>query len=968
MLKRILPQAIIPIFLAGILALSAISVFAAENVLLEIEHTPKGKNLALLSFHSESPPDFEIFENLKKRIFIVKFRQTTLGGIQRRVTFRDSLLGGIEVLKVEEEEYWLKIKTEIPDLLYKIEPRKKDSKTLTIRFYKRYVKPVQLPGIEITSILRELRPRSETITVFSKKPLQYDISRDKTKPGKRTKIRFLNARLTKDLIVPDAETDIIQYVKFEKRGKYLNMMFAPQKYTLRIKTRVRRDPISLVFTVSENKNELVATPEQDLKEIEQKEEEENVEKQKKDRYLTLLLEDAEKFHKLGRFEKAGLKFKNIYNFAPKTEIGVRANFRAADSFFQNQRGKQEKNGELFVIQEYKSAINSAIGADLGYENIPRAYYNMGRSYLILKFYEDAFNQFEIVLQKYPASPYSRNAWFHQGVIHLNMERYEKSIEALEKFVEENATSPWIHAAYYKIGESQFQLKQYKEAKKNFDKAWSINAAYMKKDAELMFHMGEAYFENEDYNTARALYEQLLDLYPREPFSNLVAIRIGDFLREENKEDDAIKAYEEAVNVYPKELSLIGKMRIANILAEKPGKDHHRKALEYYDFILTRHRYSDQLEEAMLRKALTLSLFHYYSDAISSLEEFCKEFPDNIYVKNHILHNRILELIRQYVGEYYFKGEYLNALGVYEQYETQYYQRPQYSACFIRKKEDDLKKISRELIKKAPLFLIADSYYRLGLQDKALAHNEIILKNPDDPLASVALFNQGKLYDSKDQPGKAQEIFMKFIRVYPEHVYTPQVKKTLGDSYFKVHKSDRITRAIRIYRQTIRDYQDSDNMLEREIIPSCWFALGNLYQGIGRYDASINAYKKVLSSYEHPLQSMNVDETIIETYFILGNLYLELNQLPEAMEIFNQAIRLFPDSDKTPWAKYHKGEIFVKNNEKDKALIIFEELMEAAKKSPDALWGPMARDSHQLILNDLKFDKYLKRTPGAGKTD
>ena len=155
------------------------------------------------------------------------------------------------------------------------------------------------------------------------------------------------------------------------------------------------------------------------------------------------------------------------------------------------------------------------------------------------------------------------------------------------------------------------------------------------------------------------------------------------------------------------------------------------------------------------------------------------------------------------------------------------------------------------------------------------------------------------------------------------------------------------------------------MLEREIIPSCWFALGNLYQNIGRYDESINAYKNVIATYEHPLQSEYVDEIVVNTHFILGNLYLELLQLPEAMENYHKAIQLFPDSDQTPWAKYHIGDIHLKNNQKDQALKIFGELSELAKKNPDALWGPMAEERHSRILNDLKFDKYLSRVPGSG---
>ena len=87
-------------------------------------------------------------------------------------------------------------------------------------------------------------------------------------------------------------------------------------------------------------------------------------------------------------------------------------------------------------------------------------------------------------------------------------------------------------------------------------------------------------------------------------------------------------------------------------------------------------------------------------------------------------------------------------------------------------------------------------------------------------------------------------------------------------------------------------------------------------------------------------------------------------MPEALETFNNAIRLFPESEKTPWAKYYKGEIFIKNNQKEQALELFSDLMEDAKESPEALWGPLAAESHRTILNEMQFEKYLTRTPTA----
>ncbi|PCI28854.1 MAG: hypothetical protein COB67_05430 [SAR324 cluster bacterium] len=956
---------VIWLFLVIVLLISPLALLQAQNRLQKIEYRSQGEFRTLLQIYNREIPHFEVFENLKARVLIIKFRNTDLGNFPKLQLFDDPLINGIQTQQIDQREYWVKIRTRYSDLRYRIIPQKKDPTLLTLEISRPVSAALELTGPRIINMLRELHPRSERLILYLDKPVQQEIIKEKKKEaGNLFQVRFLNTQIAKDVIIPDSATKIIKKIAFVKRGKYLFMEISPQRFSLRVQKQVIQKPLRVIFNITEDRQVSVAAQEKEAEAARVEKEAQQAELDKKIRFLEEKFQIAEQNFKRGRFEEAALQFKNIYNFAPDSGIGVRAHFRSADAYFQKQVLKNQIGEDTFVIQEYKAAITSALSADTGYEDIPRAYYNLGRSYLNLKFYEDAFNQFEIIRKFYPESPYSKNALLQQGKVHLNMLRYEKAIENLQQFVTENAKAPQIAEAYYKIGEALFQLKKYEQAKVNFDRAWSLNGELMKQDPELMFHMGEAYFENQEFQTARSLYEELMDLYPRESFSNLVAIRIGDFLRAEEKEDDAIKAYERAIVQYTRELLLIGKLRIANILAEKPEENQYQEALKIYDFILEKYPLSDQVEESMLRKALTLALFQHYADAIKSLDNFCQNYPENIYVQNHIIHERILDSISGYIADYYYQGRYLDALGVFEQYEKKYFLRPQGSACFRPSEKLEFGARVKPILDRAPLFLIADSYFRLGLQDEALKFFEEVLKEPDDPLVPLVKFNQGRVYDAQDNPDKARKVYVNFIAKHPEHIYTSVVKKALGDSYFRLHKFDRIDRAIRIYRQTIKNYKDSDNPLDREIVPASWFTLGSLYQGIGQYDNSIKAYKNVLRSYEHPLQDEAVEDYIVETHFILGNLFLELNQFPEALKAYNQAIELFPDSDKTPWAKYQKGQIFVRNKQKDKALKIFEELIDEASKQPEALWGPLARESYEAMTNELSFEKYLNRSPSA----
>ncbi len=952
------------IVILGLVAIFPLSLFAAAtNTLKGIRHIPQDQYRTLLEFESEKTPDYEIYENIKSNIIIVKFRSTALGSsLPGNLRLDDPLIRGFGIQTIDDAEHWVKIKTNFQDLLFRVVRDPKAPNIVGLQLYRLNLTDVEKKGPEISNILREVAQKRETLFIYSDRPIQTEIVWSDALPERPVRVRLLNARLGKHVAIPSSATDMIKGIRMERRGKYLVLQIVPQRFVLNVRKRIAQDPLRLILELSEDRNRSLS----DLKREEERRREEakreDQKTQERERFLTVKFKEAERHFRIGRFKTAALLFRNIFNAAPNLDIGIWANFRSADSLYQYQLAKRERNGDEFVIQEYKAAINAALNADLGYDHIPRAYYNIGRSYLNLGHYGDAFNQFEILIDLYPESPYAKTALFHQGIIHLNMMRYRKTIETLEKYVEENAKGPKIPAAYYKIGEAEFQLKKYADAKRNFDRGWSLDPDYMKKDAGLMFHMGETYFENGDLQVARSIYEKLIDLYPEKSFSSLTAIRIGDFLRDEDKYDDAIRAYEKAIDRYPKELSLVGKLRIANILSERPDNKYHKKAIEIYDFILTKNALSEQAEEAQLRKGLTLSLFQEHSQAVSTMEAFCRKFPKNVYVQYGIVHERILETIQSHIEHFYYRGEYLKALGVFEQYEKQYYTHPQYSACFQLEENQTPKEAKRKLIHKAPLFLIADSYDRLGLQDKALKTYDAILREEENPLKPLVTFNKGKIYDSKEKPEEAQKIYEQFIHSYPDDILTPLVKKALGDSYFKVHKSDRISRAIRIYKQTIKDYQNSDDMLQREIVPSCWFALANLYRDIGQYDNAIDAYKNVIETYEHPLQDPDVEEYVLETHFILGNLYFELNQIPEARESYTDAIALFPESQQAPWAKFQIGQIYLKTGQKRKAMEIFAGLIQTAKSNPDALWGPLAEESHKELVNELKFDRYLNRMP------
>ena len=67
--------------------------------------------------------------------------------------------------------------------------------------------------------------------------------------------------------------------------------------------------------------------------------------------------------------------------------------------------------------------------------------------------------------------------------------------------------------------------------------------------------------------------ELLQKYPKADFSKLVALRLGDFLRDEGKEDEAIQTYKNAI------ASCISCLRSGKVLLLLMDGEDHQTLLE-----------------------------------------------------------------------------------------------------------------------------------------------------------------------------------------------------------------------------------------------------------------------------------------------------------------------------------------------------------------------------------------------------
>jgi TolA-binding protein len=449
-------------------------------------------------------------------------------------------------------------------------------------------------------------------------------------------------------------------------------------------------------------------------------------------------------------------------------------------------------------------------------------------------------------------------------------------------------------------------------------------------------MGETYYENAEFATARAIYRTLLDKYPGKSYTKLVALRLGDFLRDEGKEEEALKVYQQVITDAPQPIRLRGKLRMANIYANRPFGEDYKKGLTLYDEVIQEGRTDLIAQEARLRKGLTLTLHNQYREAIAALEALKKEFPDSPYVSPGTVEANIEENLKGLVDTLYQAKDDWEIAKVYNQYRDKYFRNFRF---------------------KATIFQIATAYHRLGLYDEALGLYGELMRPPAHSLTPLARYRNAQALADRDDLGRAEEGLLAFIQDYESNEYRSDARMLLGEIYTRARRYQDARNA---YRLIVQDFEKNPGGALGEAAAEAYYRLGQLYKELGQITEAEESFAKAIENFHHPIQGALVPEFIIRSAFLIGDVRFELNRDPEALQAYRDAIAKYPDHERTPWAWYQIGLIQRRNGEDVKALETFNTLVEMAKKRPGEMWEGLAKDNQRELTDVLKYKDYLNQ--------
>ena len=641
-----------------------------------------------------------------------------------------------------------------------------------------------------------------------------------------------------------------------------------------------------------------------------------------------------------QFQKAYAAGKNgVGEFEDEwNPLAIQSLFRIADTKYTQLERRRGRNYHQ-AIDDYTTAIRVANSTEIAKDLIPHAQFRIGRSYQQMRFSQEANTSYELLRRDFPSSYEAQESSFWQALNQIARREWGQAILQFEEYLKAMPNPKFIHIAYYKIAQAYYQQQKFPEARDFFDRARALDSRYVQEDPMLLFHMGETYYENADYDVAREIFQLLLDRYPDADFSKFVALRLGDFLRDEGKEDEAIAAYSNAIRSYSLEIALMGKLRIANIQAERPYSDEYRQALRTYDEIITLYPDSPQVEEAKLRKGLTLTLYGAYREAIAALEGFMEEYPQSVYVRRNIIQENIDENLKGLVDRAYQRQDDLGVVTIYRDYQAKYLLNFRFDTT---------------------LFQVAHAHQKLGFHNEAMDLYRFLESRVEGPMLELLQLQAAETLIQADDFQQARDQLARFLQRYPDSVYDADVRKKLADVYKQAKEFES---AALVYEQAIEKYEQDIDLLQAEVVPELYYELGLMYEEMGRYTEAAEAFQKSIATYNHPLIEPDVPSYVVQSHFRAAEMLYKVRNDERALAQYEQAIVTYtnwPDEqvqEQINWARYQTGVLHKDMGQLQQALEIFGDLMEKTPASP-ALWQQLSSEQHQALSRQLAYENYL----------
>lgn len=540
---------------------------------------------------------------------------------------------------------------------------------------------------------------------------------------------------------------------------------------------------------------------------------------------------------------------------------------------------------------------------------------LGETYLKGSDYHQAENQYQQLIEKYPESLYSPQAYYSWGWSLFEQQKYDAAKETFLKFIKLFADHLLAEDTLLKIGECAYNSLQYEEALNHF-KDYVTRFPQSPHHDQAYFYIGESYFYLENYPDAITYYTKASDISRDDKIIFMSKVSIGWSYLKLSEFHQSQKFFDEAKYLsqqrdMPADEILLGQATLYGELND------YQKALDTYNQLMDNFPQSPRIAEAHLGRANTLYLLEQYTDSINEYNQVLVMFSTDSSL------SEIVEKARFGLAWSYLKQNSLELA--------------------IKNFEEIMNQTKSKVIKVSALTQMGDAYQDSGNFNKALEiYDKIVRDYPQSPYTDYIQYRQG-ITLLKMGKVEAATISLQSLKTnFPESKYLAEADYYLGVAYFKKEdwaaakeQMERFVKAmpatdalqpeanyilalctfnlrdpekaIKIFQKIINNYPEKTDLVnDSEVnIAKCLYELGQDKEALKKFKIIIYKYP------ESPIA--------LESMLWLGDFYLKSLNFDNAILYYQQILDHFPGSEKIPKIRFLLSEAYQQSGQFDKAL-------------------------------------------------
>ncbi len=480
---------------------------------------------------------------------------------------------------------------------------------------------------------------------------------------------------------------------------------------------------------------------------------------------------------------------------------------------------------------------------------------LGESYLKSGDYEQARAQYQKVIDLFPGSLYTPQAYYSMAWTYFEKGDYLSAKKFFQVLVEKFPSNNLAEDSAFKLGECEYNAGQYEGAVFNFN-AYLQAYPTSTRQYEATFNIAEAYYYLEQYDQAGVFYAKAKAL--TRDAKNTLASVIGQAWStlKTGKYDASLKLFDEAgayakTSGLPEEDVIIGKASLFTT------QEKYQDALLSYSDLISRFPGSPRVVESYAGRANTYYLLNDHANAIKDYMKIIDNYDKDP------LFEKIVEKARFGLAWTYLKSGQLDKS--------------------IENFRGVLDKTESKVVKVSALTQIGDAYQEDGRMEEAIAtYDKVLQEMPDTAYSDYVQYRLGVALLKVDKTDAALMAFSSLKKNYPKSKYIPESAYYLGVAYFKKRDWGGVVDIIEVFLK--------DNTARSDFSGEAKYILGLSYFNLKKFPEALAVFGDILKSYP-------AREDLVRTSRVgIAKTQYETGNVKEALAQFKEIVFSYPKTD------------------------------------------------------------------------